>query len=376
VDVNNINILQLAKFFPPNWGGIETVTHNLHCDFISNKLKSSVIVFGDIPVAVTNEINVTSVHFCKYKNFFGAPFSLSYLYTFFSQKNHHQFVIIHLPNPIAIISLLTSRYEGKVIIYWHSDIINKGLLGRLISPLDHWIIKRADIVFSPTIMHTSKSIYKNLFSFKKIVVAPYLPSEKINSVAREHCGKIKVLSSDVIHITAIGRLVTYKGFKYLIEAISELKKMFNVHLNLIGDGPLFTELNDLSMRLDMSNLVTFHGSLSEDRKFEILSKSDIFSFPSVNRAEMYGMVLYEAMAFGLPIVASFIPDSGVVDVVKSSNCGLFSNPYDSKSIASQISNLICNKDLFSKLSENGPKAIQSIFCRTSLSNNIRSSFLQ
>ena len=78
-----MKILQLGKFFPPHWGGIETVTFNLHCNFVKNNIENSIIVFGRKSETLSEN---GPIHFCRYISLFGAPVSISYILAFFLQK--------------------------------------------------------------------------------------------------------------------------------------------------------------------------------------------------------------------------------------------------------------------------------------------------
>ena len=131
--------------------------------------------------------------------------------------------------------------------------------------------------------------------------------------------------SEPIRLVAIGRFVHKKGFDLLLDAFSDLSKASNLHLTIIGDGELRTELRDMAAALDIGSKVSFPG-WSDDIRQE-LDNADLFVLPS--RDEPFGIVCLEAMARGVPIVATrtqgpieIFDDSSAILVEKNSSDAL------------------------------------------------------
>ena len=107
-------------------------------------------------------------------------------------------------------------------------------------------------------------------------------------------------------IISLGRLVKQKGCVYLIEAMEKvIEEVPDAKLNIVGDGPLKEQLAAKVKVAGLDRNITFLGKVSEDKKREVLSKSQIFVMPSLQ--EGFGIVLLEAMACGLPIIANDLP---------------------------------------------------------------------
>ena len=101
-------LLQLGKFFPPNWGGIETVTYNLAVGLTNQGNANTVVAFGD---SNTTEIlsvsgNIAEIHSSKHVKILHAPISIGYFLNFKRLSTECDVVVVHLPNPFAIISLM------------------------------------------------------------------------------------------------------------------------------------------------------------------------------------------------------------------------------------------------------------------------------
>lgn len=102
----------------------------------------------------------------------------------------------------------------------------------------------------------------------------------------------------------LGRLVPYKGADMLIEAVAPLVKNGALTLDILGEGPMMGELQDLINRLDVHAGVRLCGWVQHNQVQQWLAKSDVFAFPSVR--EFGGAVVLEAMAVGtVPMVLDY-----------------------------------------------------------------------
>lgn len=115
------------------------------------------------------------------------------------------------------------------------------------------------------------------------------------------------LPEDVPLVVTVGRLAAQKNQVSLLRV---LQRLSGVHLALAGDGELYDDLTRLSLELGLNERVWFLGELSPSTIPSFLRTGDVFAFPS--RFEAFGFALVEAMAAGLPVVASNIPSSNEV----------------------------------------------------------------
>jgi len=143
---------------------------------------------------------------------------------------------------------------------------------------------------------------------------------------------------DFICVT-VGRLVPVKGYPFLIDAMGKLAQTIpNVKLVIAGDGSEREKLKKQVLELALDDRVLFLG-LREDIP-EILSCGDLFLLSSVN--EGFGLVLLEAMAFKLPIVATRV--GGVPEVVKDGETGLLIPSQDPQSFVNAVLKIYRNRD--------------------------------
>lgn len=137
----------------------------------------------------------------------------------------------------------------------------------------------------------------------------------------------------------VGRLVEKKGLQFLIEAMPLIiRSIPNIHLTIVGDGPLRSLLNKRVKKIGIDSHVSFLGRVSNNKMPSIYSKADLVVVPSVTdkTGETEGMpvVILEALAAGKPVIASNI--SGIPDIVKNGFNGYLVKPGSIKELAEII----------------------------------------
>jgi glycosyltransferase involved in cell wall biosynthesis len=141
----------------------------------------------------------------------------------------------------------------------------------------------------------------------------------------------------------VGRLVEKKGVPYLIHAMGHLRTLSPMtKLLLVGDGPERSAVEALVSELGLDANVEFAGAVPNDQLPTYYASADIFVAPSVvsteGDTEGLGVVILEAAASGLPIVASDI--GGITDIVQHEQTGLLVEPGDPQAIALAVNRLI------------------------------------
>jgi len=132
--------------------------------------------------------------------------------------------------------------------------------------------------------------------------------------------QIRDLREETPTILHVARLVDMKGTRYLIRAFAALaRRHSDIDLVVIGDGPLNRALHALAKSLELGRRVRFLGALPHAQVLAWMRKAAMLVLPSVHtatgRVEGLGIVLLEAAATGVPVVASCvggIPE-GVID---------------------------------------------------------------
>ena len=157
------------------------------------------------------------------------------------------------------------------------------------------------------------------------------------------------IAPDTYILFALQRLNPIKRVDLLIQSVHHIVKdgLSNIVLLIGGDGPEKTKLQNLAHSLGVQNHVQFLGFIPESEIVEYFSLADCFVFAS--QFETFGIVLAQAMAAGLPVVAP--TSSAIPEVIEHGVTGLLSTPLDSKSYAQNIARLLADKDLREKMGQ-------------------------
>ncbi len=134
-------------------------------------------------------------------------------------------------------------------------------------------------------------------------------------------------------IGVVGRLSPEKGHRYLLEAVPEiLEHVPAARVLVVGDGALRQELVELASRLGIQEKVVWMGRRPHDEVLRLYAAMDILALPSLR--EGFGLVAAEAMALGIPVVASAV--QGLEEVVLKETTGLLVPPGDSRQLAAAV----------------------------------------
>jgi glycosyltransferase involved in cell wall biosynthesis len=158
----------------------------------------------------------------------------------------------------------------------------------------------------------------------------------------------------MIRVGTAARLAKVKGIEYLIEAVSHLK---DVHLEIAGDGPQREELERAVTVFGVSDEVTFTGWI--DDVAEEMSTWDIYAQPSI--AEGFGIAALEAMALGIPVVASDV--GGLREIIVDGETGFLVSPKSPGRLAARIRELAADSELRARLGQAGRERAAKYFSR-------------
>lgn len=161
-----------------------------------------------------------------------------------------------------------------------------------------------------------------------------------------------------LRLLHVGRGVRTKGLRDTIRAMALLKDI-DVHLDVAGKGEEMDICLALARDLGVIERVTFHGQIDRRDVDALYRKADIFCFPSFR--EPSGSVVYEAMSFGLPVIAA---DRGGPGYVIDDSCGFkipVSTPHQFASdIASAVRTLDAMPELRKQLATGASQRMQAI----------------
>jgi rhamnosyl/mannosyltransferase len=252
-------------------------------------------------------------------------------------------VHLHFPHPPGeIAQWLFGRLAGTVLTY-HCDIVRQRGLLRAYDPLLRQILAgvRRILVTSPTYAETSPHLRE--LCHKCVVVPLGIDVERYQRAGGPGKAELRArwgLPPDRPVAVFVGRLRYYKGLDQLLAA---LRLVPDVHLLLVGAGPLWDRTRALADSLGVANRVVFTGDVSEADLPGCYRAGDLFVLPSRTRAEAFGTALVEAMAGGLPAISTEL-QTGTSWVNQHGVTGLVVPPGDPAALASAIRTLAANPE--------------------------------
>ena len=365
-----MKILQLGKFYPIK-GGVEKVMYDLLIGLSQRSITCDMLCASSEILSTNNQITPN-----KFSEIFVEPSINEIAKTKISPAlisklrkicSNYDIIHLHHPDPMSALALFLSGYRGKVILHWHSDILAQKVLLRFYKPLQTWILKRADLILttSPNYLEQSKYLtkYKKKSDILPIGISDI--SKDYNEGKSEH---IKQQYKDKKIIFSLGRLVTYKGFEYLINAAEYLPEDYVILIG--GEGPLKQHLQDIINQKQLNSKVCLLGYLDDVDVFSYYKACDLYCLSSIEKTEAFAIVQIEAMSFSKPIVATEIFGSGVSWVNKNGYSGINVPPKNSQKLSLAIIEILQNKDRYDKYCNNARQRYLEFFNIKSMIDNV------
>ena len=214
----------------------------------------------------------------------------------------------------------------------------------------HWLAQRwasryAERIIVPSTAIVRYAARRSRIPESKFVVIP-------NAIEPHDFPRVEVFAGPRIRAGYLGRLDPAKDPGALILGLHS-SAIPEAELHYFGDGPARRELEAIARNLGLSERVVFHGAVA--RPQDALRQIDLLWMPST--VEGFGLVLIEAMASGVPVVAA--ASGGVLDVVTDGQDGLLVN--DAVQFAGALSNLRDDRILRNRLIEGGLRTVREKF---------------
>jgi len=146
-------------------------------------------------------------------------------------------------------------------------------------------------------------------------------------------------------IVAAGRLADAKNYPLLLDAMAHLQRTVHARLFILGQGEREAELRGQIARLGLQDAVVLCGFQRNPWKY--IARADVFALSS--RYEGFGNVLVEAMACGVPVVATCSP--GTTEIVTPGIDGLLVEHHDPVALAEALARVLSDDDLRRRMSE-------------------------
>ncbi len=261
------------------------------------------------------------------------------------------YIYLHYPyfGTAEIVWLFKIFYKKpKLIIHYHMDVTGLSLGAKILSLPSRLIrtslLKQADKIITSSLDYIKHSQIKNFYTaypekFYEIPFAvnleqfhpsklkqptqnPFLAQAKeiVNFISAKF---IKKNRFNFLFVGGLDQAHYFKGVDILLRALAGLDK-FQFELTISGEGDKRRDYEILALRLGLEKKIKFVGKLSDPDLVRAYQQADLLILPSINRNEAFGLVLIEALACGVPVMASNLP--GVRSIFTDGQEGLLVEP--------------------------------------------------
>lgn len=350
-----LRVLHVGKYYPPVPGGMERVL-KLLCDRERHLVDCRVLV-AHTGRTTTREV-VDGVPVTRAGTLLRVgSVALGPALAIEMARAEADVTVIHEPNPVALVADAVTFRRGPLVVYFHSEVVRaRWKYNAFYRPFLARVLGRASriLVASPAMRDTAAQLegYRH-----KCEVVPYgIDIEALETLAAADTGVDSWRGDEAPLLLFVGRLVPYKGVDVLIRALARVK----ARLVVAGDGPERQTLEQLARASGVNGRVRFAGAVSDQQVAALYRACDAFVLPSVTRAEAFGMVQLEAMAFGKPVISTDLP-SGVPWVNQHGVSGLVVPPGDVEALSGAIERLVGDDSLRAALGRGARTRVEQEF---------------
>jgi len=320
-------------------------------------------------------ILIKSLHFIKYGRFCRS-LRLFYMSIPFLEVCNAQYDVIHCHHGnsgmIGVLLREIGAIRGPLLTTFHGYDANV-LPKKFGSDIYNFLFKKGNLFTVNS--HFTGNVIKALgcpeHKIRKLPVGLNIEEYTIQKEVKRNHNKIKILT--------VGRLVEKKGVEYALKAISQIVSLHpNILYQIVGDGELRFFLEKLSVELNINNNVQFLGWKTQEELKKIYFDADIFMLVSVTAQdgdrEGQGLVLQEAQASGLPVIATI--HNGFPESVQSDKSAFLVPERDVYAITSRLEYLISNPHIRFNMGLTGRKYVENKFSTTVLQKKLISIYTE
>ncbi len=234
------------------------------------------------------------------------------------------FDIVHLHYPFFGVASLVARWkkrnpEKKLVVTYHMDTRAEGLKGLFFKLYAEWfmpyVLETADRVIASSFDYVAESDARELYERHKekwrelpfgVDIERFHPEGKPLELFEKY--NLDPAAPTVVFVGGMDAAHFFKGVPVLLEAIARSRiKGLSLQGVLVGDGELITNFKNQARGMGIADTVRFVGRVSYEELPAHYTMGDICVLPSVTKGEAFGMVLLEAAASGVPVLASDLP---------------------------------------------------------------------
>ena len=300
--MSRLRILHLGKFYSPVRGGMETALETL-CRGELREVQPRALVMNRSRMTTHDVVDGVPVTRVAAPLKIGAV-ALAPTLPLWLSRAEADLVVLHEPNPMALVAYFLVRPRAPLVIWFHSEVVRPAWRYRLFyHPLLEFALRRAArvVVGSPPMRDVAALAAHRA----KCVVIPYgvhTDRHRATAAVMARADALRARARGPI-LLFVGRLVRYKGLHVLLDALPGLE----AQTVIVGDGPYRAELEAMARERGVGDRVEFTGEVSEEELAAWLHACAVLVLPSMTRQEAFGIVQLEAMLCGRPVISTDVP---------------------------------------------------------------------
>jgi colanic acid/amylovoran biosynthesis glycosyltransferase len=242
--------------------------------------------------------------------------------------------------------------EGKIVVVFHGYDISR-YLDMHGENIYSYLFEQADLLLPISQRWQKKLIALGSNPHKIKLHHMGVDCEKFNYVEPSSRKQFSLLS--------VARLVEKKGLEYSIRAVALLIPRYpHLQYQIVGDGVLRQELDNLINQLDAANHIKLLGWKEQEEIISMMENCALFIAPSVTSrdgdCEGIPVCLMESMAKGLPVISTY--HSGIPELIEDGKSGYLLPERDVSNLSSKIEILINDLELRKKISLAGRQKVE------------------
>lgn len=328
--------------YPPVVGGIEK--------FISQSIqehkkwaKITVIVCSrNIHSRKETKDGVDFIYVGEWGRVLSSP--ISPLFPFYINQIKPDLFIVHSPNPLGELSILSGKRGIPYVVRYHSDVVRQKITMKFYAPFFYNFLNKAKLIIPTSDIYAEKSPFLHPF-LNKCKTVPL--GIDVHYFLQTNIEKVKEIQSkygsSFVFFCGVHRY--YKGIHILLKS----SPYITAPIVIAGDGPERKQLEKMATSISSKN-VHFIGKLTDEELVQYLHACSVFVFPSVARSEAFGLSIIEAHSAGKPVVATKL-GTGVEWANLDGVTGINVPPNDERALANAIQFLLENDNIRESMSK-------------------------
>lgn len=361
-----MRIALVSDWYYPKVGGVASHMHHLAIHLKKRGHEVS-IVTNDLGTGKEEELKELGIGLIKIPGTISPILGINLTYSLKSNRELGEFLrdfdVVHSHHaftPLALKAVKAGRNLGKAtlltthsISFSHESSLWKAL-GLTFPLFSHYLSFPHRII---AVSNAAKAFIEHFTDVSVDIIPNGVDDELFRPLSESEKDKVKEgLGLDGRVVLYVSRMSPRKGPHVLLNAFQRVvKEMDDITLLMIGSGEMLPFLKAQAKFLGIAERVRFMGYAPNELLPKLYAIADVFALPSTT-SEAFGIVVLEAMASGVPVVATTV--GGIPEVVQKSGSGLLVPPGDEVALGRAIMKILADEDFARKLGEAGRRAVE------------------